>query len=306
MPRLSRHKSTFNILPLVLFLLTVVVIIFGVVQGFSTFHRSLSRQDDAKDLSELWAGNHYSEIKYLCETQLSDDPFDGESLFFNGASSFYMAISMVSLEDKIKYLESALISLRRNLLTQNIIYEKETYYLLGKTYLHLGAYYSDLAIEYLLKARSLGYVNEDIDEYLAISYSRLGEYTLSIDYLSNMAKERPTPSIYLKMGQDAFNMGQYDLSRDYLLEAIKISPYDPIRQDALLKLGELYFTIKNWGEAEKVLSQYLEIDYNNADVHFKLGEVYHYLGDEVSARREWHRTERLDPHHREALLRLYN
>jgi tetratricopeptide (TPR) repeat protein len=306
MPRLSNRRSTFNILPLLVLLLTIIIVIFGLVRGFSNFKQNLLSREPRQELPELWENNDFSEILYLTESQLEKDPFDGEALFFNGAASFYMAISMVSLEDKLNYLQKSIISFRRHLLSEHIYYEKETYYLLGKCYVQSGPYYSDLALKYLLKARDLGYDNSDLSEYLALAYSRLGDFELSIRYLSSMAEKNPTPSLLLRMGEDAFNMGRYELSRDFLIHAVEISQNEPIRLEAFLKLGELYFAVKNWDEAEKVLSQYLEIDYNDADVHFMLGEVYFNLGDNASARMEWHRTERIDPHHRDALLRLYN
>ena len=306
MPRLSSRRSTFNLLPLVILILTVGIVLLGLVRGFSSFRNSLSRKETEQDLSVLWNEKNYPEILYLTQSRLKTDPFDEEALFFGGASSFYMAMSMVSMEDKLDYLHEAVTSLRRHLLADTVSYRKETLYLLGKCYVQSGTYYSDLAIEYLVEARRLGYENSDLDEYLAIAYSRIGDFTTSLEYLTEIAKKTPTATLFLRMGEDAFNMGQYEMSRDFLERAVDLARNEPVRLQALLKLGKLYFDIKNWSEAEKVLSQYLDIDYNNADVHFMLGEVFHYMGDESSARQEWHRTERIDPHYREALLRLYN
>ena len=306
MPRLNNRRSAFNFFPLLILLLTVFIIAFGVIRGFSSFRNSITRNDSAQELSVLWGETNYPEILYQTELRLQENPFDEEALFFNGASSFYMAMSMVSMEDKIEYLQRAITSLRLHMLSPGLLYLKETYYLLGKCYVQSGAYYSDLAVEYLLKARQLGYDNSDMDEYLAIAYSRMGQFTKSLEYLTGMAEKTPTASLFLRMGEDAFNMGQYEQSRDFLQRAVDLAKNEPVRLEALLKLGELFFNIKNWPEAQKVLSQYLDIDYNNADVHFMLGEVYFYMGDEGSARQEWHRTERIDPHYREALLRLYN
>ncbi|MBN2625913.1 MAG: tetratricopeptide repeat protein [Spirochaetales bacterium] len=306
MPRLSTRRSTFNILPLVVFILLILIVIWGGVRGFYTFRKSLDRHKPAQALSDLWNEKNYSELIYQSELRLEKNPFDGEALFFGGASSFYMALSMVSLEDKLNYLQESLRLLRLNMTGKDILYKKETYYLLGKCYVQLGPYYSDLALDYLIKARDEGYDNSDLDEYLAIAYSRMGNFEKSLSYLRAIAEKTPTASLYLRMGEDAFDMGQYEISRDYLAEAVEISRNEPVRLEALLKLGQLYFDIKNWTESQKVLSQYLDIDYNNADVHFMLGEVYYNLGDNASARLEWHRTERIDPDYREALLRLYN
>jgi tetratricopeptide (TPR) repeat protein len=306
MPRLSTRRSTFNILPLVVFILLILVVFWGGVRGFSTFRRSLDRHRPVQPLSDLWKERNYSELIYQSELRLAKNPFDGEALFFGGASSFYMALAMVSLEDKLDYLHKSLRFLRLNLTGNAILYEEETYYLLGKCYVQLGPYYSDLALDYLTRARKGGYDNSDLDEYMAIAYSRMGNFEKSLSYLKAIAEKTPTASLYLRMGEDAFDMGHYDISRDYLTKAVEISRNEPVRLEALLKLGQLYFDIKNWSESQKVLSQYLDIDYNNADVHFMLGEVYYNLGDNASARQEWHRTERIDPDYREALLRLYN
>ncbi len=306
MPRLITRRTTFNVLPLLVFILVVGLVLFGGIRGFSSFKKSLSRKQPVQSLVQLWTDRNYSELIYQCELRLDRDPFDGEALFFGGASSFYMAISMVSLEDKLDYLQKCLRLLRLHMAETSPVYLRETYYLLGKCYVQLGAFYSDLALEYLKKSQDLGYGNEDLDEYLAIAYSRLGDFERSLDYLGRIAEKTPTASLFLRMGEDAFDMGHYDISRDYLVRAVEISRNEPLRLEALLKLGELYYNIKNWTESQKVLSQYLDIDYNNADVHFMLGEVYFNMGDTKSARLEWHRTERIDPNYREALLRLYN
>ena len=107
-----------------------------------------------------------------------------------------------------------------------------------------GAYYSDLAVKYLLESRSMGYENSDLDEFLAIAYSRLGDFDSSLTYLTQMAEKTPTAPLYLRMGEDAFNMGQYEMSRDFLIRAVDLSRNEPVRLEALLKLGELYFDIK--------------------------------------------------------------
>jgi tetratricopeptide (TPR) repeat protein len=306
MARFSKRRSRFNFLPLVIFIFAVVVITLGLIRGLFSFRNSLSDKAEKAPYQLLWNDSNYSAVLNLSQEKLLKNPFDSEALFFSGASSFYMALSMVSLEDKLNYLYSALKSLRINISLKNILYEKETYYLLGKTYVHLGKFYSDLAIIYFHKSKELGYYNDDIEEYLAISYSRLGDYEKSLPSFEVIASKTPTPSLFFRMGEDAFSSGDFNKAEKYLKSAVNLSQNDMIRLQSLMKLGELYFKIKNWIEAEKVLSQYLDIDYNNADVHFMLGEVFFFLGDETSARLEWHRTVRLDPDYRDALLRLYN
>lgn len=185
-------------------------------------------------------------------------------------------------------------------------YKEETFYTLGKAYVNLGDFYSDTAIIYLEKAKALGYTNDDLEEHRGLAYSRLGLYEQSMSIWTQVVEQWPTPSLYLTMGEDSFQLGNYEESRLYLKKAVELSNNEVVKLQSLLTLGELYFKIKNWVEAEKVLSQYLDIDYNNPDVHFMLGEVFFFMGDIASARKEWHRTERLDPKNRDALLRLYN
>ena len=134
MPRLSTRRSTFNLLPLVILLLTLFVVGFGLIRGFSSFRKNLSRVENRLSLHDLWDEKNYSEILYQTQSRLLDNPFDSEALFFSGASSFYMAVSMVSYEDRLDYLHRAVTSLRKNLLSGLISYEKETCYLLGKCY----------------------------------------------------------------------------------------------------------------------------------------------------------------------------
>ena len=64
----------------------------------------------------------------------------------------------------------------------NVPLQPEIHYILGKAYFHKGKFYADLAISHLLKARELGYVAADMNEYLGLAYSLVARFGEASDY----------------------------------------------------------------------------------------------------------------------------
>lgn len=288
-------------------LLAIPLIWLGVRQGIRSFYNGVQNDNGPVDeLKSLWDDGQYSEVHQEAIAQLSDSPLDRDYLFLVGASSFYIAISQSSEELKQQYLNQSIIHLRKLLSLQNHKYVDQAYYLLGKSYLNKGSFYAELALEAFSNIHESSSVPSDFLEHMAQAHSYLGNYQESIYYLNEIAEISVNDRIFQKLAENSFGAGQYDQAEAFYLRALEITEDVILRKEMLFQLATLYYDLKNYSQAQKVLSQYLEIDYNNRDAHFLLGESYFYLGDISSARLEWHRAERIDPYYRPVLIRLYN
>src|ERR671919_1693447 len=77
---------------------------------------------------------------------------------------------------------------------------------------------------------------------------------------------------------------------------------DALRQ--LITLGRSYFERRQYGQAEKYLSQVVERNQSFADVYNMLGIIYHDQGQFARAQRAFEAALRLNPSYTEAALNL--
>lgn len=266
-------------------------------------------QDDPvekNELERLWAERDFNKIYNLTNAKLEENPLDKEALFLYGASLYYLGNSRISTEERMELLDQAIFSLRKLRSISGKLYNEQIDYLLGKAYLGKGQFYADLSILHIEASIEAGYVNKDSYEYLAEAYSLVGKYEESLYYLEKVLESSPNDRVFLKIAENSFQNADYNRAEQFYIKALESSQDELLVKDVLFQLGTLYYNLKNFVQAEKVLSQYLEIDYNNRDAHFMLGESYFYMGDLSSARKEWRRAERIDPYYRPVLVRLYN
>ena len=300
------QKKRAILLFLTLFIIVAPVIVWSLMRGAGNFTTQLNSQLSDQNLLELWDSRDYSRILDLTEKNLELNPMEPYSLLFSGLSYYYSALSQISTQDERTYLDRAIISLRKLMILDNIPKEEIVYYILGKSYLLKGRYYADLALEYLGRAKDMGYENADTYEYLGEAYSVLGNFDKSISHYEKALELYDSDRLYLKIAEDCFNYGMYEKSADYYMILISETADESLKKKGLFQLGKLYYDIKNLTRARDTFIQLIELDPTGVESHFLLGETYYYLDDISEARSEWHKTLRIDPEHRGARLRLYN
>jgi tetratricopeptide (TPR) repeat protein len=284
----------------------VPLIVFSLIRGAGNFAGQINANPSNQNLLELWESRNYSSILSITENNLGLTPMDPYSLLFRGLASYYTALSQISAQEERTYLDHSIISLRKLLILNNVPKKEIVYYTLGKAYLQKGTYYADLALKYLQKAQNMGYENSDTYEYIGEAYSILGNFDQSIRFYEKALERYDSDRLYLKIAEDCFNYGKYDKSAEYYNILIAETQDESLKRKGLFQLGKLYYDIKNLVKARETFEQLNDLDPTSVDAHFLLGETYHFLGDETSARSEWHKTLRIDPEHRGARLRLYN
>ncbi len=299
-------KSRTTLLFLIIILIAVSVSFLGIARGASLFTSRINSQPANQNLKSLWEAGDYFSILTITDNNLKLNPMDPYSLFFKGLASYYTAVSQVSAEEESLYLNDAIVALRKLLILKDVPKRDVVYYVLGKSYLQKGKFFSDTALDYLQKAQDLGYENADTYEYMGEAYSILGDFEKSIEFYEKALTFYNSDRLYLKIAEDCFNFGEYNKSAVYYNELINRTNDESLKKKGLFQLGKLYYDIKNFTMAKETFQQLNKIDPDVAESHFLLGETYYFLNDNTEARREWHRTLRIDPEHRNARLRLYN
>jgi tetratricopeptide (TPR) repeat protein len=265
----------------------------------------LRSQAEPLPLTELWNNRLYEEIISRCDERLQAEPLDTQALAFRGFAYFYRAVSEVKLEERIPFLDEAIVSLRRAQLDPANPWHAETSYVLGKAYYHRGKYYYDLTIRYLLEALRLGFHAEDIYEYLGLAATQLDRFEEGLEYFQQALRANPTDLLLLMIGQNNLQLQRIDEAEEYLIRAVNKTEDRAVEEKCRLLLAQLYYDKKDYFKAEKEYLEILEIDPNSADAHFNLGEIYSKMNDPVRARAEWRKTLIIDPSHYGARLRYY-
>jgi tetratricopeptide (TPR) repeat protein len=279
----------------------VLVIVLGIPQKLLP---ASGARAGAGKLPELWKSERYDAVVSTADAVLKSDPLNPAALAYRGFASFYRAVSEVSPEEKIPYLDDAIVSLRRARLAGSTL-TGETDYILAKAYFHKGKYYYDLSIGFMQSAVARGFIQMDSYEYLGLAYSQLGDYDKGIAYFLEALKQEPSDLLLLTIGQTYYQMKHTGEAVDYLLRALNKTEDKAIEKRARFLLGEIYLDRNEVFKAEEQYSSLVRLDPQSADAHFFLGEVYAKMNDRVKARAEWRTAFSLDQTHYGAKLRLF-
>jgi len=312
----NRYKFSQNRVPnkkRTIFIIVIpAAVILAAVIFFLFFNNSRKVNLISKEISpadsiyELWEQQSYSEIISITEELLDKNPMDPQALIFNGFSNFYEGAEKFTLEEKIQYIDRAVISLRKAMLLKDPPYEEGIHYILGKAYYHKGRFYTDLCIDYLEKALEDGYKGEDTFEYLGLAYSDLEKYEKSAEYFNTAAEIRPSDLLFITLAQTYFNLGDNIKAEEYLIRTINRTKDENLEEKSRFLLADIYKDRKEYIKAEDQYKRILAINEKSADAHYYLGEIYDTMQDNVKARAEWRMSLKIDPSHYGAKLKLYN
>jgi tetratricopeptide (TPR) repeat protein len=262
-------------------------------------------EQELQSLSDLWQNRLYDEVISRCDAQLKGNPLEPTTLAYRGFAYFYKAVSEVTLEERIPYLDEAIVSLRRSKLDPADGWNAEADYILGKAYYHKGKYYYDLTLDYLQAALAAGYQREDIYDYLGLAATQLDLLEEGLGYFQTALEINPTDLLLLTVGQSYLQLERSKEAEEYLLRSVNKTEDTAVEIRARFLLGQMYFDREDYFKAEDQYSEILKLDSNSSDAHYYLGEIYSKMNDPVRARAEWRRALAIDPSHYGARLRYY-
>ena len=75
-------------------------------------------------LPDLFKAEKYDEVVSAADGILKGDPLNAVALSYKGFASFYRAVSQNALEEKMPYLDQAIVSLRRARLVNHAFHRR--------------------------------------------------------------------------------------------------------------------------------------------------------------------------------------
>jgi tetratricopeptide (TPR) repeat protein len=300
-----RKKLRTVLIPLFSVLVVLLVAAFFVFNGPARIFGTAGPRKPPGRLPDLFRAERYDDVVAATDAILVGDPLNAVALSYRGFASFYKSASQNAAEERMPYLDQAVVSLRRAKLA-GTPFPGETDYVLGKAYFNKGKYYYDLAISSIESSVAKGYVQKDSYEYIGQSYSQLGDYQKALDSFLLAMRDDPGDLLLLTIGQTYYQMKRTSDAVDYLLRTLNKTEDKDIEERTRFLLGGIYLDTGELFKAEEQFAAIVKIDAGSADAHYDLGEVYSKMNDPVKARAEWRNALIIDPSHYGAKLRYYS
>ena len=273
-----------------------------------------------RELLRFWENGSYEEVFKRCRAALDSRPMDYFLLTMYGFSSYQLGVSQINNLEAALFFDECVLSLRKAMLMKDAAKDGRLYYVLGKAYWYKGEDFADLSVTYLEKSRELSYSAADIPEFLGMAYASIGDYRSSVAVFAEAlnppvqkteargaaGREDPGSSgpLLFYIARSYLALDEYETAGAYLHRCIEASPDSNVVFQARLLLAD---ALKSAGDTEGAVKQLMEVleeSGDNAEVHYRLGELYALQGETARARAEWRLAIRADPAHAKARMRL--
>lgn len=263
-----------------------------------------------------WAGRGYSdvseiyrEVYEISSAILYSKPFNTTALTYHGFAAFFLSVSQSDLVESLAFIDDAINSIRLALQGARFGSVSQLEYMLGKSYFYKDFqssyhYYSDLAVEYLLRAKRHGYKADDIPELLGLCYASLGMTAESLSAFTEALLVRESDILLLSIAEQYHSAGQDNAAEQYLYRISQECMDEQIVLKSHLLLGDICIGRGDFDAAEREFNFILEKNENSADAYYGLGVVYEARGDMVKARSEWRKALRIQNNHPSALKKM--
>lgn len=294
---------------LAIFACLAAVITTGAFFVIRSVDSKIKNGNSILNLKSKWKVYDYQSVYDISSVILYEKPFNTTALTYLGYSSFFLAVSQTDLVQSLALLDQSINSLRLALLGAKFTAVPQIEYMLGKAYFYKNLqssyyYYSDLAVHYLLKAKTDGYKADDIPELLGLCYASLGMTMESISAFTEALLVRESDILLLSIAEQYHNAGQDNAAEQYLFRISQNCKDEQIVLKSHLLMGTIYLEREQYDEAEKEFNLILEKNENSADSYYGLGVIYESQGDLVKARSEWRKALRIQNNHPLALKKM--
>jgi tetratricopeptide (TPR) repeat protein len=303
-PGKRRRRFRATVIPIAAVTLAAAVALFFILRVPERLFPAGGARQARGRLPDLWKTESYAGVISAADEILASDPLNPAALSYKGFASFYLAVAEGGGEERVPYLDEAIVALRRARLA-GTPFAGETDYVLAKSYFQKGKFYYDLAIRYMESAQARGYSPRDAEEYVGLAATQLGDYEKGIASFLKALEAGESDVLLLTIGQTYYQMKQTGDAVDYLLRTLNKTDDAAIEKRARFLLGEIYLDRKELFRAEEQYAAIVKLDPQSADAHFFLGEVAAGMNDPIRARAEWRAALVIDPSHYGAKLRYY-
>jgi tetratricopeptide (TPR) repeat protein len=284
----------------------VGVMILGFLSLLPFFYLKIrgAGRNESRQLRDFFESGAFEAAYDQSGEMLKKKPLDFFLLTVNGFSAYQLAIAQTNTFDTLSFIDNCIWSLRKALLSRGN--DGRVFYVLGKAYYYKGTGYSDLAVNYLEKARAAMYRAADIPEYLGLAYAAMRDFRSSVEAFSLALTGETPPSdiLLLAIARSYVALDEAEQAKAYLIRCLEITRDSKTTAAAHLVLGNTLVKTGDIQGAEKEYLKVIEENDNIAEAHFQLGELYALGGDVTRARAEWRRALRIDPAHGPARSRL--
>jgi tetratricopeptide (TPR) repeat protein len=263
--------------------------------------------EERKNIQSLWINADYEQTFNIGEETLKNSPLDYDALILRGFSAYQLSLSQITEANKQIYIDMTIRDLRKALIVKSTNRDGSVFYVLGKAYYSKGKDFADLAVKFLELSKATqkeqGYAI-DIAEWLGLAYATLRNYQNSTDAFTEALNLRQPPSDLLLMAiAQSYKQFDSDMAISYLKLCIDISKDYKVKIRARLILGEIFEDF----DVQSAKEQYTEILVSigeNAEAHYRLGELYAKENNSIQARAEWRKAIGVDPTHGPSRERL--
>lgn len=274
---------------------------------FILFKSKIKEAGDKRTLLEYWDNGEWETAYEKSRENLAKNPMDPFFLTINGFSAYQTALAQINNEDALIFIEDCILSLRKAMLGKNADKDGRIRYVLGKAYYAKGKDYADLAVKYLEEAGELSFNAADYNEYLGLSFAAIKNYQKSIEAFTaslNPASGEDSDLLLLHIAQSYIGLEEWEAAKAYLIRCTETSKDADLTLNAHLLLGKALVQGGDTDGALEVFERVLEMNGENAEASYEIGEIYAALGDMTRARAAWRRARRADPNFAPAITRL--
>jgi tetratricopeptide (TPR) repeat protein len=282
------------------------LLVFGIIFTLNTFNNSgnipkISRSD----LINLWSARNYSEVSLECNKALESSPLDPFFLVFKGLSSFYIGISESDSEKRTEMMDTAIFSLRKALVSNEVPLRPEAIFVLGKSYFHKGLDYYGEASEYLQESLEAGYVSHDAWEYLALAAQGSNQLSKSAEYFDKAMSLKPdSPELIIAAAAVNKALGNIVKAENLAKEALLKTSDSYLAEKSNFLLGEILIARGRYSESMAIFDEIIKNNPYSADAWYFQGLISTFSGDLIKARAAWRKAISIDPMHSNARQKL--